>query len=118
MEAFETLERAHTTMFDTYEREGRGVYHVVTGDRIPRGMSAAEVPAYVVGHRDAYAGMLKHVRAAMEEAALAGGAGNKPEDFESFVMDYLDRNVGVHYREAASSFVDDEPQGHSKRDVA
>lgn len=104
--ALRAMNQANGPQFKRYERGNGGppAYRIVTLDGEVRDLATREVPAYVVGQADSYAGVRVQVQEALSEA-LSDPEVTDRESLLMAVLSGLDDRCGDYLKEAAGHFV-------------
>lgn len=103
--ALRAMNRAGGVRYRRYDRSGKAPsYQVVTPQGETRGLATGEVPAYVIGMRDSYEGVVEQVQEALS-AALSDPDVTDRETLILRVLSGLDEECGVHLRRAADFFL-------------
>ncbi|MFE2934897.1 hypothetical protein [Streptomyces sp. NPDC059278] len=106
---------ANGAQYKRYDRSGKSPsYQIVTLDGARRDLATTEVPAYVIGHADSYAGFREHVQEVLDKALSNPEVGDR-ESLMVEVLAGLDRECGDHLRKAAAYFL---PTGDPSAAVA
>lgn len=102
--ALRAMNEADGPQYTRYERGGKAPSYVVeTPSGAVRDLATREVPAYVVGAADSYAGVRAHVQEALD-AALADKTVTDRDSLVRAVLSILDTRCGNSLAKAAGYF--------------